>query len=282
MEVIPPSNLQNSQVPNIQPQNETQPEEEKKESIFDFIRSSIFELFLVFLFLIIILTTFNYFNLIPLSSVFPVLSFLPQQNSLQNELISRNNRVFNGAPQNLSTCNPILDKNILLNYLVSCNNPKTIINSKSNYYDNPISTDGITTTQFIQINVGMEISVLNEKNQNNTFTSGLMLDSKSDKNGMYIFYQGYSNTWMVKFTYSKSQEFESLYNPIPSNPEIGNFSITISPNGTTVNILIPNGLIKTFNLKESVYGNSNTLIPSIIAQPYTKLTLYSLNYYTPD
>ena len=93
MEVIPPSSLQSQQQnQNIEPETTDQPEVQTSTvwKIFDFIRSSVFEVVLIGLFSVIILTTLNYFNIIPLSSIFPALSFLPQQNSIQGS-ISNNN-----------------------------------------------------------------------------------------------------------------------------------------------------------------------------------------------
>jgi membrane glycosyltransferase len=47
--------------------------------ILDFVGESIFEFFLIILFSVLFLTILNYFKLLPLSSIFPFLSFLPHQ-----------------------------------------------------------------------------------------------------------------------------------------------------------------------------------------------------------
>jgi hypothetical protein len=47
--------------------------------ILDFVGESIFEFFLIILFSVLFLTILNYIKLLPLSSIFPFLSFLPHQ-----------------------------------------------------------------------------------------------------------------------------------------------------------------------------------------------------------
>ena len=282
MEVIPPSNLQNPQTPITQPSADTQPDEEKKESIFDFIKSSIFELFLVLLFSIIILTTFNYFNLIPLSSIFPALSFLPQQQTLNNYQSSTSSQdditFFNNGIMNLSACTPPHDNNIILNSIVTCKNPTKVLNSGQKPIYTRIVNSDFTSDSQIQINFALK--VIQGKDYK---PSGLMLGGGPEENRMYISYDNNSNSWGVQFLTGKDiTPFESLYTTPSSSVQRTYFSVIISKDGKQIVLLLPNGIIQTYNLKGSLYSKDGTIPSTAVVYPNSEVDIYSLNYYTPQ
>lgn len=301
MELIPPENQQNLNPNPVNPdtspetsnQTENQPQQNAEGTpeaptsaaykIFDFVRASIFELFLVALFSILILTTFNYFNLIPLSSVFPTLSFLPQENNIHNELVSGTSETLNANLQNLSTCNSVVDKNIVLNYLVTCQNPLIVKNNTQQEIIQDIPNSSTSPNASVQINFSIQIKLNSTTKNNKSFTSGILINNDSTKNQIFIFYYPYTHTWLAEFVYSNSsKEFDNLYTTTISSIQNGNFSLTISEDGKTLSVLLPNGIMDIFNLKESLYSKSGTISFSSAVPPRSSLTVYSFNYYVPQ
>ncbi len=282
MEVIPPTNLQNTQAPVLQPPVDTRPNEEKKESIFDFIKTGFFELFLILLFLIITLTTFNYFNLIPLSSIFPALSFLPQQQILNNYQSSTSSQdditFFNNGIMNLSACTPPNDNSIILNSIVTCKNPTKVLNSGKKPIYTRIVNSEFTSNSQIQINFALKI--IEGKDY---IPSGLMLGGGPEENRMYFSYDNDSNSWGVQFLNGKNiTPFESLFVTPPSSVQRTYLSVILSKDGKQIILLLPNGIIKTYNLKDSLYSKDGTIPSTAVVYPNSEVDIYSLNYYTPQ
>lgn len=285
MEMIPPTDLQSPPAQSIQNPEQNVPEEEQKESIFAFIKTSLFELFLILLFSIIILATFNYFNLIPLSSVFPALSFLPQQQNTQSA-------VFNAASQddiayfsnnfyNLSSCgNTRSDKNIVLNQIVSCNTPKKITNTtkETNYVFVPNTDQIIAGDKGVQINFAIKV------NTNGKDDLGLMFGGNPTENRLYIAYYPSQNAWGAQFLLgSKITDFVPTYYPTDTSAsQRAFFSLKISADGKTLTLIFPNGDIETFNEGQSFYAKDGTLPITAVIPLNSTMTIYSLNYYIPQ
>ena len=279
MEVIPPSNLQNTQTPITQPSADIQPDEEKKESIFDFIKSSIFELFLVLLFSIIILTTFNYFNLIPLSSVFPALSFLPQLQSNQNFSLNQSKNdisFFNNNLKNLSGCEIYPAVDTTLSQIIKCSNPQTIINTSTKYKYQLIQNTDISSEGNLQISFALKINY-QKLNYNDT---GLVFGGDAKENRIVISYQPASESWGISFLYgNKYSGFKSIYIPYQKETR-ANFSLIISKDGKNLGILLPNGLMQLFQLEGSLYNRDGNIPTVASVAPGAQLTIDSLNYWT--
>lgn len=293
MELIPPENQQNlnpnpvnpDTVPETsnQPENQLQAQQSKLYKIFDFIRASIFELFLVALFSILILTTFNYFNLIPLSSVFPALSILPQQQqSSGNTYINNSSQdditFFNSNISSLSACNPIPNNNIILNPIINCKSPTKIINTGKNTMYTGIPNTNITGNTDIQINFALKITI-----GKGYQPDGLMFGGDPTENRMYISYDNGSNSWGIQFLYGKTvTQFQPFYSVSSSSVQRVYFSALISKNGKQITILSPNGLIQAYSLKGSLYAKDGTIPVTAVVNPNSEVDIYSLNYYAPQ
>ena len=295
MEVIPSSNLQNQQQnqnsnlgnQNVAGETVAQPETQASTlwKIFDFVRTSIFELFLIALFSILILTTFNYFNLIPLSSVFPALSILPQQQNLQTAIINTtsqsDNVYFSNNFQNLSSCNnPNNDKNITLNQIIKCSNPQKFTNTKNNvtYSFIPNTDQASIGDKGVQINFAIKVDT------NGKDDLGLMFGGDSTANKVYISYYPNQNAWGTQFLFgSKITDFIPIYSPANAlTSQRAFFSLRVSTDGKTLALILPNGDIKIFNEGESFYTKAGTLPITALLPSNSSITIYSLNYYTPQ
>jgi hypothetical protein len=278
MNPIPPSNLQSPQVPNVQTKAQNFTAEKKKGGIFAFIENILFELFLIVLFSAVILTTFNYFNLIPLSSIFPTLSFLPQQQSMQTAINTTSQddvTFFSSNVSSLSACNPTRDKNIILQTIITCKNPTKIFNAGKNPIYSGIPNAGISSGDQMQINFALKIIPGKNHMQN-----GLMLGGGADENRMYISYVN-PNSWGVQFLYGKTVTlFDPLYQPPSSSIQRSYFSIIISKDGKQVTILLPSGLMKSYTLQGSLYSKDGTIPATAVVEPNSEVDIYSLNYYT--
>ncbi len=295
MEVIPPASIQNPlgipnpvSTPNQNTEAAPQQEEAPKSTayrIFDFIRTSIFELTLIALFSILILTTFNYFNLIPLSSVIPALSFLPQQQNVQNAAINTSSQddliYFSNNFQNLAACNSNSnDKNIILNQLIKCANPQKFINT-----DKEVSYVFVPNSdQIVPGNKGVQVNFALKADSNGKNDLGLMFGGDPSENRFYISYYPSFNAWGIQFLFaSKITDFVPFYTP--SNNSISQrafFSIKLSSDGKTLTVLFPNGDIESFNYNKSFYTKTGNLPITGLVPKNSELDVYSLNYYTPQ
>ena len=277
MEVIPPVNLQNTPAITT-PQVETPPEEEKKESFFDFIKSSIFELFLVLLFSIIILTTFNYFKLIPLSSIFSPLSFLPQQQqwsaSSSNGASLDDVSFFNSDFNLLSACNYKPANDIIINTIVNCNKPLTLKNNGKNYSFSSIpGTDQIQPNKSTGVQINLAIKIINNSNTH----IGLVFGGGNDENRFYLTYYPSEKAWGDQFFLgSRVTDFSPVY---LSSVQRINFSLKISGDGKTVTLILPNGKIETINSNQSFYAKDNSLPIGALLPLNSQMIIYSLNYF---
>ena len=295
MELIPPENQQNLNPNPVnpdtapetsnQPENQPQTQQSKLYKIFDFVRASIFELFLLALFSILILTTFNYFNLIPLSSVFPTLSFLPQQQNTQNAILNTISQdditYFSNNFPNLSSCNSSVGKNIVLGSLVKCNYPETFTSSKKQVqYLLVPSTDqsSYVGTNGVQINYALKIDT------NGKDDMGLLFGDDATGNRFYIGYYPTRKSWGIQFLFGSTiSDFTPLYSP-PENSASHRafFSVMVSGDGKTIGIIFPDGTIHAYNENLSFYTKAGSLPIVAILPPSSTLTIYSLNYYTPQ
>ncbi len=241
--------------------------------IFNFLRTGVFEASLIFFLLILMLATFNYYNLIPLSQTFSFLAFLPQkggQAGLTNSEISffKNNLV------NLSSCNPITN-DISLNNVVECDKPIKTLNNKNKVMYTTVPNSEVLGTNGIQINLAIGVNAGTTRNR-----CGVILGGGPDKNRIFISYD-LSGQWGVIFLYkNKVMDFIPIYSPSTSYPLLANFSIRVSKDGKTIAILSPDGIIHIFNLEDSVFDNG-TIPATVVTAPNSSVTLYQLNYYTP-
>ena len=290
MDVIPPSNLQNQQNLNTN-QSIPTPENQAAEShginrIFDFVRMSLFEVFLVALFSVLLLATFNYFNLIPLSSILPALSFLPQSNNQQNNSIYSINQddvaYFSNNFQNLSSCNlSNKDNNILLNQLIKCTTPQRFVNTsnKISYSTIPNSDQqGLIGGTGLQINLSLKVD------SNGKDDLGLIFGGDPTQDRLYLTYYPSQNVWGVQFLLGdKVTDLTPIYySPYSSNSQRAYFSLRFSGYGKTLSILFPNGDMEVFHQEKSFYTKYNNLPITTLIPKKSAITIYSLNYYTPQ
>lgn len=279
-------NSQNPNTQQAQPAVNNAPAAEK-ETVIDRIKSWIFELFLISLFTVLILATFNYFNLIPVSSVFPALSFLPQQAptdrtnvdlSLQNDLSFFKNN-FNV----LSACNPQVGKDLILNQIVKCNSPILDFNTGKDFiYDQVTNSDiqpNFDSSSSNQLQINIALKIIPHRGYK---PSGIMLGGDPTENRLFIAYDLQSTSWGVILLYGKKiSSFDPLYLTTLSTIERANFSITISKDGKTVSILLPNGVLRIYNLEKSLYTGEGTIPSTLVVAPGSEVDLFSLNYLTP-
>lgn len=292
MEIIAPYNKPSNQSLNLNdPNNQTDSNQSEQKNLLlkfiGFINSFIFELVLIGLFSVIILITLNYFNIIPISSVFPALSFLPQQNSVQkiiNTASQDDISFFNNNFPNLASCdNSNIDNSLILNQIISCTNPQKFINSnvknETDYQVIPNTDDpGLIGDKGVQINLALKAQT------NGKDDTGIMFGGDSTENRFYIAYYPQQNAWGIQFLFgNKVTEFIPIYTPSSiSNAQRAFFSVKVAEDEKTISIIFPNGVIYSYSSDKNFYTKAGSLPITIVLYKNSNMFIYNLNYYTPQ
>ena len=282
MEVIVPESTQNNQIDLNQSQQKN-----LLLKFIDLINSFIFELVLIGLFSTIILTAFNYFNIIPISSVFPALSFLPQQNSVQkiiNTASQDDISFFSNNFPNLATCdNSKFDKTLMLNQIIRCTGPQKLTNTNVKndtdyqYIQNTDNPEFIGD-KGVQINLALKIQTSGKND------AGIMFGGSETENRFYIAYYPEQNAWGIHFLFGKEiKDFIPIYTPPSiSNTQRAFFSVNVTTEGKTISIVFPNGVIYSYSSDKNFYTKGGSLPMTAVLYKNSEMTIYSLNYYTPQ
>jgi hypothetical protein len=280
MEVIAPEENQNVNL------NKNSGELNQKNlflKLIDFINSFIFELVLIGLFSIIIVTVLNYFALVPLSSVFPILSFLPQQNSVQKVINTTSQddiAFFSNNFTNLSACNNTdADKNIILNQIIICSNPQKFSNlAKDVDYQYVTSDPSVISDKGVQINLALKAR------NNGKDDVGIMFGGGATENRFYLVYKQDQKAWGLTYLFaSKSSDFIPIYSPDSTSiAQRAYFSINVTADGKTISVVFPNGIVYSYNGDKNFYAKEGSLPLTAVLPKNSEITIYSLNYYTPQ
>lgn len=291
MEIIPDNKPSDQSLSLNDPSKQTDPNQPEQKNLLlkfiGFINSSILEIVLIGLFSAIILTILNYFNIIPISSVFPTLSFLPQQTQVQKIIVipSQNDISFfsNNIP-NLASCdNSNIDRSLILNQIISCVSPQKFINlnvkSKMDYQLIPNTNDPALIGD-----KGMQINLALKTQTNGRDDIGIMFGGESTENSFYLAYYPQQNAWGIQFLFgNKVTEFIPIYTPLLiSNTQRAFFSVKVTEDGKTISIVFPNGAIYSFNSDKKFYVKGGSLPMTVLLYKNSDMTIYNLNYYTPE
>jgi len=289
MEIAASQNQPNNQDVSLnQPNSQADSSESESKSLSLKFTGSIkqysLEIFLIATFSVVILTALNYFNIIPISSVFPVLSFLPQQNQTQNNTIVASQddlSFFNSNFRNLATCdNSNIDKHLILNQIIKCTNPQEFTNTT-----NKTIYSFIPNTDQLSIgDKGVQINFSIKADTNGRDDLGLMFGGDTTDNRLYLAYYPNQNSWGTQFLFGSTvTSFVPIYHPATtSTSQRAFFSLKVSADEKTLTLLFPNGDIETFNEGKSFYTKNGDLPITAVLPPGSAITIYNLNSFTPQ
>ncbi len=245
---------------------------------FNYLKTFVIETILIVFLSSFILFTLNYFNLIPLSDIFPVFYALPKlQSQSSSFILGRNDDsyFFNSNYANLSACNPHLENNLSLNNLVSCSNPMIIKNIGKDVIFKLISNP-FSPGENVQLQINIALKLIPGKGYK---TGGIILGGGPNENRIFISYNSPSKTWGINVIYADKQtQYQPIYSVADNSVQRSFFSLLISTDGKQVSIISPNGLLQTFSLTGSLYSKDGSITATAAVGPDTELDIYSLNY----
>lgn len=227
------------------------------------------EITIVIVLVLTILTTLNYFKIIPLSSTFPFLSFLPQQQKIQFK-----------TPISISSPPATLNRSITSRLLISPLENKIFNNKTINNQYIGVNKSAIKPTNSLRIDVEMSVSLLDN---DATGSSGLIFKNnfpyeKQEYRHVRMFYYAKAKNWLLEFrSQGKSNYF--LIAKAPTNGvNFIKFALLIDKKGKNITAIVPGVSSRTFKLADSLYANSRQMNMFAQVAPHSQLNIYSLSY----
>lgn len=243
--------------------------QEKKSSqgFLSFLQVGVLEAIFIALLVAIIIVTLNYFNVVPLSRTFSLLSFLPQQKdtSPQKSLLV-------GTPPTITKGGPTI------HYLITPNDPKKFTNDTSEYKHTVISDSTIKVRGELGIDIEIGIDLAGEKSsQSSGFQFTNALPSEKDSITLFLYLLPSGREWGIQYRHADSEQIFPLFK-VPSGKIYGKFSLNISSDGRRVSATLPSGEKKTIVLPDTIYSVTNLMSSAVLVAPNLEVSIFSLNY----
>lgn len=220
-----------------------------------------------------ILVSLNYFNLLPLSSSFSFLSFLPKEKIVPSQI----------KPVQVEQKNTAQKPNIIAERQVISSDTQTFVNKDDKkYLYQVIKTSSLNIPINTKVKIDAELTVTAVGDEQNI--NGLLFGddlAKTDAKYLMLFYYPKDKSWDLGYRHGDKKVFLNIAQN--SGEKISTkISLSVSLDGTMVYVGLPNGGVKTLNLPESMYEDSRRLFTIAQAGPKASLEVTSLKYQTTN
>jgi hypothetical protein len=229
------------------------------------------EIVVVSVLVTLILSTANYFRVVPLSEFFPLFSFLPTQAQVTDLTTGRG---VSNDPQISSGASSIRVRQI-----IGASDPLVIKNSSKEAVFSDIEKSHIEPDG--QLRVDMELSIAFDASGSDTvsglyFKNNFPHDSPLRKD-LRVFYSYKDNNWVLEFRSDGKSSFFTLTKDSGKDKSI-RVSLIISADGRNITALVPDTRGSIFQLKDSIYSNGNQMSMLLHVPPHSSLTVFSAYY----
>lgn len=243
-----------------------------------FLKTSFLEALIIILLVTITLITLNYFNIVPLSSSFSILSFLPRTgvptttpstiSQIQNIQLKTNNTIQSA---------PSTNNNLELKQVVPAVQPKVSTNSGTASKYDYIKNSEVQPTGELRIDV--ELSVKGRTPEDEKDQSGFLLSNggreKIDLRFIELIYM--KGGWSLAYHHAEKADHTYLA-PLSTTTGYGRFVMLIPADGKNVTVYLPDRQKKTIQLADSLYTSGNKMSSLLHIAPGAEVQLHTLNY----
>lgn len=208
-----------------------------------------------------VLTFLNYFNIIPLSSALPFLSFLPNKVSQENQKHLR-------TPSQKTSNSKVFE-------LASARNNIVFKNTTGKWSVKPIEGSFIQpNNQLLKIDTSLSIT------SNSSESSGIIFLTKTgDQKAARarITYDRIKEEWVLGYQNAESKINKTLLKSPKSQKNTHEFSFYITPDGKTIAAKNPDNYTVKIDLPESFYSQ-NQIFTVVLTAPDSEVAFSKLVY----
>ncbi len=221
--------------------------------------------------IILILSTLNYFGILPLSSNFKFLSFLPTQTKSSSLFLSPNSGVGKRGNNALS--------NVVTRVLVRPIEPKKLVNGTDNFLFAPIASSSVK----IKDNIRIDMELTNVQGSSATQGSSLVFRNSfkyqdSKYRHLRVFYYPKNKVWILEARSKNKSQFFTLKKENAKGPNFAKVGLIVNPSGKSVTLLVAGKRNKTIVLADSLYDSGKVMNSSVQIAPHSELDIYGLYY----